>query len=140
MVLTPTGDEPVRGAAFGTLEPEFTPYPEGGAAPIVMGLQGGFMVVPTIRIQAEPDDPDELCVTLRLTNTLEEGGVPLPGLERVFTLERVDDAYDTPALENFLSFLRTDLIGHQLTMEVEVSAEDFVAHDTTTFELGPPEF
>ena len=57
MVLTATGVEPERTATFGYAAPEFTPYEAGGAYPIIMGMQGGYMVVPIIRVPADAVDP-----------------------------------------------------------------------------------
>lgn len=138
MVLTATGTEPSREAIFGYVEPGFTPYEEGGAYPIIMGMQGGYMTVPMIRIPAEAVDPAEECATLRLRNRLD-GEFPLPAFERVFNLQKNGDFYETPLLENFLGFLRGDLIGHELTMTVEITTERFVAAESLSFTMVAPE-
>jgi hypothetical protein len=76
--LRPCLDEPVKGplvegaVAIGFGGPDnFVPYDEGGAQTLVFGPQGGYMLTPTVRVDASLVNTDGHCPYLDLGGTVD---------------------------------------------------------------------
>ncbi len=129
--------QPMRDFEVGEYDGDtFAPYEDGSTQTFVRGLQGGYMVVPTIRIPAETDAAP--CVTLVIENAIDSAGDALPSLTRVMTWSRRGDFFETPPLENFLSFEQSTLIDQELRMRVRVISDAFQGERVVRVMLAPP--
>lgn len=64
-----------RTALVGELQDDvFVPWIEGGSAMIVRGFQGSDMLLPVVRVPAQPTDPDEVCAYVQLRVSTVDGG------------------------------------------------------------------
>lgn len=139
------GDQPDdRAVVLGTLRPgsepieeRFSPWTDGSAQPLVFGFQGGWMLQPTVRVSALPDDPDGLCATVDLRN---ESAAPVEdGLRLSRELVRVGDWHYLGPLDDLLGTEVEPLIGQDVTLEATVTTERFSSGDTVTVTLVLPE-
>ena len=115
----------------------FSSYVDGSDQPIVMGLQGGYMVVPVIRIPVVAMGENPGRVLLSIDNSLDDG-LPAPSFAQRVPLSRNGDYFESPPLENFLGYLRGELIGRRLTMELRVESACFDLTNTTVLQLTEP--
>lgn len=51
----------------------FVPWVDGGEATLVRGFQGSDMVLPVVRVPADPSDDDEVCALVDLTLDTSDG-------------------------------------------------------------------
>ena len=129
---------PVRAAEIGTYDDNgnFVAYVDGDEASLILGLQGGYMVTPVIRIPAEADDEPRPCFNVVVENELDPPG-SAPDLEFATISVAEDGMYELNGILNFLGNLRRDLLGRTLTMNIEVLANGFTVEETIQVVLAP---
>jgi hypothetical protein len=63
-----------RTVELGELQDDvFVPWVDGGEATLVRGFQGSDMVLPVVRVPADPSDGDEVCALVELTMETSAG-------------------------------------------------------------------
>lgn len=110
----------------------FTEWVDGENQPLVFGFQGGYMVVPTVRITAMPDDPDGLCASVLIENESDVGRVER-GMEVARELIPLDGHLWAGPFDNLLAFELEDVENHEVTVSITVGTERFQSSDTASF-------
>jgi hypothetical protein len=103
----------------------FVPYEDGGATDIIAGFQGGFMITPTIRVEAGTESGDRICALVRLTHRLESGDAIVTGVDRMVVLRRQGSYFYSDAINDLLSSDRSRLVDQTLLLDVEVRGVGF---------------
>ena len=142
--IAPRDQPDDRTVVIGTLRPgpepideRFMPWTDASAQPLIFGFQGGWMLRPTVRVSALPDDPEGLCATIDLRN---ESAVPVEdGVQLSRELVRVGDWHYLGPLNDLLGFDDGPLLGQDVTLEATVTSERFSSGETVTVTLTAPE-
>lgn len=115
----------------------FAAWEEGSSQQLIFGFQGGYMLVPQLRVPAEADDPPtELCARVDLRNKSE---IPVEsGFDRLQLFERDGDHWYSPELFNLLGSDLEPLIDRRVRIEVDVSAPELEASAAIEVVLSPP--
>ena len=100
----------------------FHPYQDGDALPLVQGLQGGFMITPSVRISAAEDDPARLCVEVALENDILDGEAPdlAAGVTISLWVEAEGDHLVSGAIDDLLDLDPEPLVGKTLALTCTV--------------------
>ncbi|MEM9074796.1 MAG: hypothetical protein AAGE52_40240 [Myxococcota bacterium] len=115
------------------IEERFTPWADEDEQTLILGFQGGWMVQPTLRINALADDPASLCTTVRLSN--ESDARVESGLELARESTRVGDHHYFGPINNLLNDEVDGLINADLTVDVQVITERYSSGDAVTVRL-----
>lgn len=110
----------------------FTPWEDGGTQNLVFGFQGGYMVVPTVRISALPDDPPGLCASVVIENRSLRGSVDM-GADLVRELIPLDGQLWAGPFDNLLAFDLDDVEDQEVTVTITVGTERFRSSDSVDF-------
>lgn len=110
----------------------FTEWIDGEDQPLVFGFQGGYMVVPTVRISAMPEDPPGMCASVLIQNRSDVGSVDL-GAELARELVPLDGYLWAGPFDNLLAFDLNDVENEEVTVTITVSTEQFQSADSATF-------
>jgi hypothetical protein len=133
----PSGPEPGEACAFFGVDagpPEtrtieagegrgasFVPWTDGGAAELVAGGQGGFMITPTFRLAAGASVEPEICVHVAVLNGIAGFGDLEEGATADLLFARDGDAYYGGPMFDLLTG-NPDVRGRVLMMRTAVSA------------------
>lgn len=111
----------------------FEPYVDGASIPLVLGLQGGYMITPTLRIETLPDDPESFCLAVSVTHAMA-GAEISPGFQGTFQFTRRGDAAYTTEVFDLLSY--NDAIrGQSLSLTLAVDENGTWVTDSKTIVL-----
>jgi len=116
----------------------FVAYPEFGAqAEILKGGQGGYMILPSVRITTLPAGTlpvgDPVCVQVRVGNMLADGTAvqPLTVFQIQFEHDGTSGLFGGP-LFDLLGYDEPGLTGHTLMLSVDVIGRGFGGHASAT--------
>ena len=107
----------------GTLMDRFDPYGVGEEHPLIPGFQGGYMLLPVVRVSAGASAEPTACLHIALRNTMDVPVEQVPDQAR--TLDRVGDHFYSPQLFNLLAFDPGTVVDRDLTMQATVTGPDF---------------
>lgn len=110
----------------------FTEWLDGEDQPLVFGFQGGYMVVPTVRISAMPEDPPGLCASVLIQNRSDRARVD-SGAELARELIPLDGYLWAGPFDNLLAFDLNDVENEEVTVSITVTTEQFQSADSATF-------
>jgi hypothetical protein len=117
-----------RALQIGVVGPSgFVPLADGDAMALILGYQGGYMVTPSLRVEAIDGESAGVCCRLELVNTVAGAPDIAPGLRGNLLLERQGGYLQSGYLNNLLSFEREPLLGKALELDVHLVAGGFVA-------------
>jgi hypothetical protein len=113
----------------------FRAFQDGEEAEIVSGFQGGYMITPTIRVEAIGDSRGEACLQLRLENALMEGGEVGPGTLSQVLFSRSGDFFYVDSIYDLLGWDLDPLEGKTLLLSATVSDVGFQGTRAVTLRL-----
>lgn len=105
------------------LTERFTPYRQGETYPLTRGFQGGFMLLPLMRIERGDDTATVGCFLIEIDNELE--GLLVEDFEGARQADLIGEHFYTDEIFNLIGLDREELAGRTLTMTVEVTGDDF---------------
>lgn len=114
----------------------FSPWSDGTTATVVMGFQGGAMIMPSIRVTARATDGDTMCLHVALANTLSDASEVFSGISADLTFTRVGDVFEAANIFDQLGFDAGALRGKTLMLVVTVDGVTFTATSAVTLLLG----
>jgi hypothetical protein len=116
------------GSDAGTLATRFRTFAPGEEKMLVHGFQGGYMVLPVLRVTAGDGTTPEECYEVVIENSLD---MPVADFQARFEasreFDRVEGHYYSDELFNLLAFDRDTLEGRTLTMRAVVMGDGFTA-------------
>lgn len=113
----------------------FQAYAEGEEAELIAGFQGGYMITPTVRVEAAGDMRAEACFRVWLQNTIVEGAEVGPGTLSYVVFTRSGDFFDVESLFDLLGFEADALSGKTLLLKAKVSGVGFTGEREVTLRL-----
>jgi hypothetical protein len=113
----------------------FRAFQDGEEAEIVRGFQGGYMITPTVRIEASGDSRDEACLHVRLENALTDGGDVGPGTLAQVMFFRSGDFFYVDSIYDLLGYDLDPLEGKTLLLSASVSGLGFGGTQAVTLRL-----
>lgn len=115
---------------------DFQPLQEGQEVALVLGGQGGYMIVPSLRVPVLEGDGNEACWNVHLDNELDGAPVgEVPDLLSRVKFERRGEHLQVDGLYDLLGYESEPLSGRTLKLTVEVTGHDFSATSTTALVL-----
>jgi hypothetical protein len=130
------GTEEPRALAVGTgSAPSFHAYEEGEVVDLIKGYQGGYMITPSMRVDAAGDMRDEACFQVRIENALEEGGDVVPGLKSYVLFERSGEAFYIESLYDLLAMDAEILREKTLLLKATVRGDGFLGESEARIHL-----
>ena len=113
----------------------FRVFQEGEETELIEGLQGGYMITPTVRVEAAGDSRDEACFRVQLENTLMEGGDIGPGMISQVVFTRSGEFFYVESIYDLLGYDEGELEGKTLLLSATVSGVDFEGTQAVTLRL-----
>jgi hypothetical protein len=113
----------------------FAAYQDGDSIALVLGAQGGYMVMPVLRISASPSDSAHTCVAISVDNSIPDAGVPISSFATTMAFTGDGPGLYSPALRDLLTFDGQTLPGKKLTLEVKAAQSGFQAERRVTLVL-----
>ena len=115
---------------------DFQALQEGQEVALVLGGQGGYMIVPSLRVPVLEGDGNEACWNVHLDNELD--GTPVsevPDLLSRVKFERRGEHLQVDGLYDLLGFESEPLSGRTLKLTVEVTGPDFSGESSVSVVL-----
>lgn len=112
----------------------FKPYVDGQAVELVLGFQGGTMIVPSIELALLPDDPDSICLDVTATHTIDGGAKVSAGFSGTFQFKRRGGAAYSEPIFDLLTYSQ-ELTGRTLTLALSVDENGVTVTDEKTLIL-----
>jgi hypothetical protein len=113
----------------------FRAFQDGEETEIVRGFQGGYMITPTVRVEAMGDSRDEVCLHVLLENALMEGGDVGPGMLAQVMFMRSGDFFYVDSIYDLLGYDLDPLEGKTLLLSAAVSGVGFGGTHAVTLRL-----
>jgi hypothetical protein len=129
---TPVAREVTLGTGSGAT---FRAYEESEETELIAGFQGGYMITPTVRVEAAGDTRPEACFRVWLQNTIVEGAEVGPGTLSYVVFTRSGDYFYVAPLFDLLGYEADPLRGKTLLLSAEVSGSEFEGSRDVTLRL-----
>jgi hypothetical protein len=130
------GAQEARAIAVGSgSEASFHAYEEDEVVDLIKGYQGGYMITPSVRVDAAGDTRGEACFQVRIENALEGGGDVVPGLKSYVLFERSGGAFYIESLYDLLGMDAELLRDKTLLLKATVRGDGFVGESEARLRL-----
>ncbi len=129
---TPVAREVMLGTGSGAT---FRAYEKSEETELIAGFQGGYMITPTVRVEAAGDSRTEACFRVWLQNTIVEGAEVGPGTLSYVVFKRSGDFFYVETLFDLLGYEADPLRGKTLLLSAEVSGVGFEGERDVTLRL-----
>ncbi len=103
---------------------QFVAYQDDELIELTLGFQGGYMLMPVVKVEAFASDPTQACWMTHISNTIDGEGEYAPGVKTPLRMDRLGDAFYSGAVFDLLGFDQAELSGRTLTLGCEVSSKD----------------
>jgi hypothetical protein len=103
----------------------FAAFEPGQEISLVQGGQGGYMIVPSVRVPVAEGDGEQACWNVRIDNEISSEGTEVPDLLSRVEFDRRGDHLQVDGLYDLLGYNSDALEGQTLTMTVTVTGRDF---------------
>jgi hypothetical protein len=113
----------------------FRAFQDGEETEIVRGFQGGYMITPTVRVEAAGDTREEACFRVHFANVLVEGGEVGPGTLSQVMFTQSGEFFYVDALFDLLGYDLGDLEEKTLLLSATVSGVGFEGKRDVTLRL-----
>lgn len=110
----------------------FQAYEAGQKVTLVSGFQGGYMVTPSVRVDAAGGAGAEACFQVSIKNVLTDVEDVAPGLQTYVTFAKSGEFFDVEGIWDLIAMDDDPLHGKTLVLKATVTGQDFEATGEAT--------
>ena len=114
---------------------QFHVFEAGQEISLIQGGQGGYMIVPSVRVPVADGDGDQACWNVKIDNELQSEATEVPDLLSRVRFERRGEHLQVDGLFDLLGYESEPLAGQTLLLTVTVTGRDFEGLTSVALEL-----